>query len=42
MKRKDISRAELSQRLKKYNVILTEDELCEIEDGIRKVNDVEV
>ena len=42
MERKGISRAELSRRLEKYNVFLTEEELCEIEDGIREVNDVEV
>ncbi len=42
MKRKGISRAELSRRLEKYNVFLNEEELCEIEDGIRDVNDVEV
>ncbi len=42
MKRKGFSRAELSRRLEKYNVFLNEEELCEIEDGIREVNDVEV
>ncbi len=42
MERKGISRGELSQRLEKYDVFLTEEELREIEDGIRKVNDVEV
>ncbi len=42
MKRKVISRAELSKRLESYDVMLTEDELCEIEDRIREVNDVEV
>ncbi len=42
MEQKGISRVELSQRLEKYNVFLTEEELREIEDGIREVNDVEV
>ncbi len=42
MEQKGISRVELSKRLEKYNVFLTEEELREIEDGIREVNDVEV
>lgn len=42
MAKKDISREELLQCLEKYNVFLTEEELDEIEDGSRIVNDVEV